>query len=187
MKISHTILILILIALKVEIVQAQEKLSVFRNKYSITYKFGLPDGKETKEMARNSNMIQLERSFALNKLLSISPVVSYSHFRRTTLMKANVVNIGGNISVYPKHLASLIMRDDYEAKNDKMYFNVGLQKTINKADHTLVFNADLNIFNIKMGNNSTLSPNIGFQQFISSDKAIKDLGFYTVGLNFRFK
>lgn len=187
MKILNTISILIFIALNAKIVQAQEKLSVFRNKYSIIYKFGLPDGKATKEMARSSNTIQLNRSFAINKLLSISPVLSYSHFSRATLMKTNVVSIGGDISIYPKYLASLILKSPYDSKNDRMYFNIGLQKTINKSDHTLLFNVNMNIFNLKISNNSTLSPSVGFQQFISSDRTIKDLGFYTIGLNFIFK
>lgn len=52
-----TISIFILIAINFEVVQAQERLLVFRNKYSIIYKFGLPDGKAAKEMARNSNTI----------------------------------------------------------------------------------------------------------------------------------
>ena len=174
-------------AVNIEKAKAQDKLSEFRNIYSITYKFGLADGKGTKNWAKNSNTIQLERSFALSNLLSISPVLSYSHFGGSSLMKNNTVSLGGNISLYPKHLANLIMGNPYEAKNDKMYFNIGLQKTINKTDHSLVFNADLNIFNFKLGDNSTLSPNLGFQQFISSDQGIKDLGFYTIGLNFQFK
>lgn len=131
--------------------------------------------------------IQLGRSFAINKLLSISPVLSYSHFGRATLIKKNVVNIGGDISIYPKYLTSLILKSPYETKNDKMYFNIGLQKTINKSDHTLLFNISMSIFNLNISNNSTLSPNVGFQHFISSDKNIKDLGFYTIGLNFRFQ
>lgn len=187
MKTLHITLILILVVVNTKIVQAQDKLSEVRNKYSVTYKFGVPDGKETKKWAINSNTIQLERSFTVNKLFSISPVLSYSHFGGTNLIKEDIVSIGGNISIYPKYLANLIIGDSYDAKSDKMYFNVGLQKTVNKADHTLVFNADLNIFNFKIGDHSTLSPNIGFQQFISSDKVIKDLGFYTIGLNFIFK
>lgn len=187
MKILYTTSILILITLNTKIAQAQDKLSEVRNKYSVTYKFGLPDGKETKKWAINSNTIQLERSFTVNKLFSISPVLSYSHFGAANLIKEDIVNIGGNISIYPKYLANLIMGDSYDAKSDKMYFNVGLQKIVNKADHTLVFNVDLNLFNFKIGENSTLSPNIGFQQFISSDKVVKDLGFYTLGLNFLFK
>ncbi len=173
-------------ASNIEMAKAQDKLSKFRNHYSITYKFGLADGKETRTLANYSNTIQLERSFALNNLLSVSPVLSYSHLGGTTLIKKNMVSLGGNISIYPKYLSDLIMGNSYDAINDKMFFNVGLQKTLNKADHTLLFNVDLNIYNFKLGDNSTLSPNLGYQQFISSEEGIKDLGFFTIGLNFRF-
>lgn len=188
MKFFYSLSILILLSMIVnfEKANAQDKLSEFRNKYSVTYKFGLADGKETRTWAINSNTIQLERSFALNNLLSLSPVLSYSHLGGETLIKENMVSLGGNISIYPKYIADLIMGNSYSAINDKMFFNVGLQKTLSKADHTLLFNVDLNIYNFKLRNNSTLSPNIGYQQFISSEQGIKDLGFYTIGLNFRF-
>lgn len=177
------ILLLISMVISIEKANAQEKLSDFRNNYAITYKFGLADGKETKKWAKNSHSIQLERSFALNKLLSISPVLAYSHFGGSSLSKDNTISVGGNIGIYPLYLAYLINGDPYEAKKDKMYFNVGLQKTINNAAHTLVFNVDLNIYNFNLGKHTSLSPNLGFQHFISSDQAVGDVLFYTIGLN----
>jgi len=180
-------LILLLLITKIQHADAQEKLSEFRSHYSLTYKYGIADGKDTKNWAKNSSTVQIGRSFALNKLLSLSPVVSYTHFGGTNFIKKSAVSLGGEVSIYPKYLATLITDNPYDAKNDKMYFNVGLQKPLNKSDHSLVFNADLNLFHINLCNKFTLSPNLGYQYFISSGNGIDGLGFYTVGVNFMLK
>ncbi|MGJ1537359.1 hypothetical protein ACR784_20265 [Sphingobacterium multivorum] len=168
-------------------VTAQEKLSDERNYYSFVYKFGFADGKDTKNLAKNSHTLQIGKSFTLNKFLSLGPTVSYSHFGSSYLSNKNMVNIGGNVSIYPKYIAALIMDDIYQSNKDRLFFNVGLQKTITKSDHTLAFNTDLNMGYFTLGSRLTLSPNLGYQYFISSEKAIEGMGFYTVGLNFQFK
>lgn len=164
---------------------AQEKLSDTRNFYSLTYKFGFADGKDTKTLAKNSNTVQVGKNFTVNNFLSISPIISYTHFGSSTSIKENVISVGGNISVYPQYFATLIFDNVYYASKDRLFINVGLQKIINKSDHTMVFNTDLNLGYIPMGSRLTLSPNLGYQYFISSEKAIQGMGFYTIGLTFQ--
>lgn len=181
---KSSILCLLLFASCTHKLVAQEKLSDTRNFYSLTYKFGFADSKDTKTLAKNSNTVQIGKNFTVNNFLSISPIISYTHFGSSTLIKENVISAGGNISVYPQYFATLILDNIYYASKDRLFINVGLQKTINNSDHTLVFNTDLNLGYIPLGRRLTLSPNLGYQYFISSEKAIQGMGFYTIGVNF---
>jgi len=106
MRFFYTLSILILISLASNIkkANAQDKLSKFRNQYSITYKFGLANGKETRTLAKYCNTIQLERSFALNNLLSVSLVLSYSHLGGTSFILALTLAINTAL-----HVESLVI------------------------------------------------------------------------------
>lgn len=188
MRISYKfpLLVLFLLSITAKQASAQEKLAEARNRYSVSYKFGIAADKSTKNMAKNSNTIEISRSFALNQLLSISPILSYSKLGSANAIKDNVISLGADASLYPKYLATLITGDTYEANTDKLFITIGLQKTLNKSDHNLVFKTDLNLFHFYLGNRVVISPNVGYQHFIASKNGFGDLGFYTLGANIRF-
>lgn len=187
-KNNKLFLLTLLTAIAIHPLKAQQNPSEVRNKYFVGYSFGIPYEKETRDLSKNSNTIQVGKNFSLNNLLAIGPIVSYNHLTkgRESSIKNNSLNLGVNVALYPKYLADLIMGNDYDAYNDKLFITLDLQKTLNNSEFIFVHNINVNITELRIWNNLHLAPNIGFQYFIGEKDSNRSLGFYTIGTKFLF-
>ncbi|HAP95086.1 hypothetical protein ACS126_03395 [Sphingobacterium lactis] len=163
---------------------SQEVLERRKGTFNLTYKFNFTDDSKTKEYASNGQSILINRTFTIDRLLSLAPVLDYSYLNGYE--KKHNFSLGGDAFFYPLHLISILKEEDYEPAKDNYFLSLGFYKTLNKGDVNSIFNMNFYVYTLSMGSQLKISPTIGASFYKRKEQEKEDLNFYNIGMNFRF-
>ncbi|KGE14438.1 hypothetical protein [Sphingobacterium deserti] len=163
---------------------AQRALEKRNGTFNLNYQFNFTDDSETKNNASSGQSIVVNRSFTIDRLLSLAPAVNYTFLQ--DYKRAHNFSLGADALLYPLHLISILKEEDYDPVKDKYFMSLGYYKTLNNGGINSIFNMNFYVFTFAIGNQLKISPTIGASFYKQKERDIEDLNFYNIGLNFRF-
>lgn len=184
MKVSKEIISVIILFLISLQSYSQVTLESRKGTFNLTYKFNFTDDNKTKEYAPNGQSVLINRTFTIDRLLSLAPVMDYSYLNGYE--KKHNFSLGGDAFFYPLHLISILKEVGYEPAKDNYFMSLGFYKTLNKGDINSIFNMNFYVYTLSIGSRLKISPAIGASFYKRKEQDREDLNFYNIGLNFRF-
>ncbi len=175
-----------LVALTLTSVQTFSQVMEDRRKgtFNLNYKFNFTDDSKTKEHITNGHSLLMSKTFTLDRLLSLAPVLDYTYFKGDDTN--HNFSLGADAVFYPLHLISLLKKEEYQSAKDNYFLSLGFYKTLNKGDINSIFNMNFYIYTLSIRNSIKISPTIGASFYKRKEHEDEYLNFYNVGLIIRF-
>lgn len=162
---------------------AQEAFDKRKETINVIYKFNFTDDDQTKEYFKNGHSFLINKTFTLNRALSVAPVLDYSYLNGN--MQKHNFGIGADAIFFPLNVISMLKNKNYKAYMDDYFLSIGLYKTINSGSINSIFNITLSVYSFNISKNLKIAPVVGVS-FYNQNDDIKDLTFSNIGINFKF-
>lgn len=175
-----------LITLTLNSVQTFSQVMEDRRKgtFNLNYKFNFTDDSKTKEHIPNGHSLLMSKTFTLDRLLSLAPVLDYTYFKGYETN--HNFSLGADAVFYPLHLIYLLKEEEYQLAKDNYFISLGFYKTLNKGDINSIFNMNFYVYTLSIHNCVRISPTVGASFYKRKEHEGEDFNFYNIGLSFRF-
>ena len=162
---------------------AQEAFDKRKETINVIYKFNFTDDDQIKEYFKNGHSFLINKTFSLNKALSVAPVLDYSYLNGK-IQKHNF-SIGADAVFFPLNIISMLKNKNYKSYMDDYFLSIGFYKTVNSSSVNSIFNITLSVYSFNISKNFKIAPVVGVS-FYNQNNDIKDLTFSNIGVNFKF-